>query len=72
MKSKRNLITVPLAICLIYLVACVSSKDTVIKNEKNKGPSTSEIQFDFADGLIAIPNSLVHRPSYPHANNQHL
>jgi hypothetical protein len=48
--SQRYLFTIPLAICLIYLVACASSSDTVIKDETKNVPPASEVQFDFAAG----------------------
>jgi len=48
--SKRYFFTIPLAICIIYLVACASSSDTVIKDETKNVPPASEVQFDFAAG----------------------
>lgn len=48
MTSKRYLFTIPLAICLIYLVACASSSDTVAKDETKNVPPPGEIQFDYA------------------------
>ncbi len=50
MKSKRYLFAIPLAICLIYLVACASSSETVIKEGTKGVPAAGKIQFDFADG----------------------
>jgi len=49
-KSKRYLFAIPLAICLIYLVACASSSETVIKEGTKGVPAAGKIQFDFADG----------------------
>jgi hypothetical protein len=48
--SKRYLFTNLLAICLVYLVACASSRDTDIKNGTNNAAAPGEIQFDYADG----------------------
>jgi hypothetical protein len=50
MKSKRYLFAILLAICLIYLVACASSSETVIKEETKEVPAAGKIQFDFAAG----------------------
>ena len=48
MTSKRYLFTIPLAFCLVYLVACASSSDTVTKDETKNVLPPSEIQFDYA------------------------
>jgi len=48
--SKRYLFTIPLAICIFYLIACASSSDTVTKDGTKNVPPSSEIQFDYADG----------------------
>ena len=50
MKSKRYLLTIPLMICVIYLIGCASSSDTAVKDGMEKVPPAGEIQFDFADG----------------------
>ena len=50
MKSKRYWFTIPLTICIVYLVGCASSSENTLKDETGKVPSTGEIQFDFADG----------------------
>ena len=50
MKSKRYLFAIPLALCLIYLAACASSSETVIKQGTKGVPAAGQIQFDFADG----------------------
>jgi hypothetical protein len=47
---KRYLFTIPLAICIIYLVACVSSSDTAKKDGTENVSPSSEIQFDYAAG----------------------
>ena len=50
MKSKRYWFTIPLTICIVYLVGCASSSENTINDEMGNVPSTGEIQFDFADG----------------------
>jgi hypothetical protein len=46
--SKRYLFTIPLAICIFYLVACASSSDTLTKDETKNIPPSGDIQFDYA------------------------
>ena len=48
MTSKRYLFTIPLVLCLFYLVACASSSDTVTKDETKNVSPPNEIQFDYA------------------------
>lgn len=48
MTSQRYLFTIPLAFCLIYLVACASSNDTASRDETKNASPPSEIQFDYA------------------------
>ncbi len=50
MKSKRFIFAIPLAICLIYLVACASSTDSALKEGTKEVPAASKIQFDYAAG----------------------
>ncbi len=50
MKSKQYWFTIPLTICIIYLVGCASLSNNATNDETGNVLSTDEIQFDFADG----------------------